>query len=53
MKELKAVAMEDIIIVLIGNKCDLEDKREVTKEEATKLKNDHEIDLVETSAATG
>ena len=42
------------MIVLIGNKQDLEDKREVSFEEANKFKNDNNIDLyMETSAKTG
>ena len=42
------------MIFLIGNKLDLEDKREVSFEEANKFKNDNNIDLyMETSAKTG
>ena len=39
-----------IPIVLFGNKCDLEDKREVTKGEAEDFAANHEITYFETSA---
>lgn len=37
-------------IVLVGNKCDLENKREVSKEEATKLASEWGVGFIETSA---
>ena len=37
LKEVKQHASSDIVIYLIGNRCDLEDEREVPKEEAIKF----------------
>lgn len=34
LKEIKQHANSDIVIYLIGNRCDLEDDREVTRERA-------------------
>uniref|UniRef100_A0A4W3GES7 Uncharacterized protein n=1 Tax=Callorhinchus milii TaxID=7868 RepID=A0A4W3GES7_CALMI len=36
--------------MLLGNKCDMENKRKVTKERAEKLAKDHGIRFFETSA---
>merc|ERR1719150_2255282 len=42
-----------IPLILVGNKCDLTDEREVTKEEATRLaENEWEVPFFETSAKT-
>ena len=44
----------DIKVFLIGNKADLEEKREVNKDVAEKYKNDYDLDyFIETSAKTG
>ena len=44
----------DIKIFLIGNKADLEEKREVNRDNAEKYKNDYDLDyFIETSAKTG
>ena len=54
LKDLKSNSNPDIKIFLIGNKADLEDKREVDKKVAENFKNDYELDLfMETSAKTG
>ena len=54
MKDLKSNSNPDIKIFLIGNKSDLEDKREVSKDEAIRFKNDYDLDLfMETSAKNG
>ena len=54
MKDLKSNSNPDIKIFLIGNKSDLEDKREVSKDEEKKNKNDYDLDLfMETSAKNG
>ena len=44
----------DIKVFLIGNKADLEEKREVNRDNAEKYKNDYDLDyFIETSAKTG
>ena len=54
LNDLKSQANEDIRIILVGNKADLEEDRKVTKEEGEKYKNDYNLDLfMETSAKTG
>jgi len=54
LKDLKSNSNPDIKIFLIGNKSDLEDKREVSKDEAIRFKNDYDLDLfMETSAKNG
>ena len=41
---------KDIPVVLFGNKCDLEERREVTKKEAQKYADEHRVLYFETSA---
>ena len=55
LKDLKLNSNNiDIRTILVGNKSDLEENRQVSKEEGLKLKNDFEFDLfMETSAKTG
>ena len=54
LNELKIQSNPDIKIILIGNKVDLEDKREVTKEMGEQFCIDHNLCLfMETSAKTG
>ena len=54
IKELKVNSSPDIKIVLIGNKSDLQNKREVSYEEGKKYLDDDEvINFFETSAKTG
>jgi small GTP-binding protein len=43
----------DIVIVICGNKCDLEDRREVSDAEASELAAGFGVPYVETSAKTG
>jgi small GTP-binding protein len=40
----------DVSIILFGNKCDLEDKRQVTEEEAIKFAKEKNLTYLETSA---
>ena len=53
VSEVISVADKKITIVLIGNKSDLEDQRQVTKEEAQDKANKLEIAFMETSAFSG
>ena len=54
LSDLKSQANPDVRIFLVGNKCDLEESRQVKKEEGMKYKNDQGLDLfLETSAKTG
>ena len=51
--DLKTNGDSNISIVLIGNKSDLEEKREVTKEEGLKKSQDCKTAFMETSALNG
>ena len=50
LKELKTYADASIIIMVIGNKSDLEDQREVPKEQAEEYAKTHNLVFLETSA---
>ncbi|MEE6464094.1 hypothetical protein FKM82_006174 [Ascaphus truei] len=50
MKDIKMKAGEEVEVVLLGNKCDKEDKREVSKEKGEKLAWEFGIPFFETSA---
>jgi len=51
--ELKTNGSEDILIILVGNKSDLEDKREVSTDEGEKKAKQYGIAFCETSALQG
>ena len=54
VKQLKTFSSPDIKIFLIGNKCDLEQQREVSYEMGKKFQKDFDFELfMETSAKTG
>ena len=54
LKELKSQANPDVKIMLVGNKCDLENERKVSKEEGENFKEKNHLNLfMETSAKTG
>jgi small GTP-binding protein len=54
LKEIRLQSHPDVKIILIGNKNDLEDKRQVTFEEAKKYKEENQLlCFEETSAKTG
>ncbi|XP_053570980.1 ras-related protein Rab-10 isoform X1 [Bombina bombina] len=50
MKDIQMKAGEDVEVVLLGNKCDKEDEREVSKEKGEKLAWEFGIPFFETSA---
>jgi len=50
MNEVEKFASESAIKLLIGNKCDLADKRKISKEEAENLAAQYNIKYIETSA---
>ena len=51
--DLKNNGDKDMMIVLIGNKSDLEEKREVSKEQAQEKAEQYNIAFLETSAKSG
>ena len=51
--ELKTNGSEDVLIMLVGNKSDLEDKREIQIEEVKKKAEQYKIAFCETSALDG
>jgi len=53
IEELQRQGSADIVIGLSGNKCDLESKREVPKDEAKQYSIDNSLIFFETSAKTG
>ena len=54
LNDLKQQANPNVKIFLVGNKCDLEDKRAITKEEGERFKEEKNLDkFIETSAKTG
>jgi len=54
LEEIRDNASENIVIVLMGNQCDLEQQRQVTYEEGEKFMKDNDLHFFfETSAANG
>ena len=53
IEDCKVQCPKTIYMILVGNKSDLEEKREVSKEEGQELANQYGIDFFETSAKTG
>ena len=50
ISEIKKYAQTDVVKLLIGNKCDLESKREIETEEGRQLAKTLGMDFMETSA---
>ncbi|KAF5198722.1 Ras-related protein rab-11a [Thalictrum thalictroides] len=50
LEELRHFGDSDMVIVLVGNKFDLKEKREVSEEEGRKLAEKEEVCFIETSA---
>lgn len=54
LREVKQHASSDIVVYLIGNRCDLEEERKVDRERAIEFCKEQNIDkFFETSAKTG
>ena len=53
ISDLKNSGDENLSIILIGNKCDLENERKVTKEEAKEKAQFYKLAFIETSALNG
>jgi small GTP-binding protein len=51
--DVREVARSDVVSLLIGNKLDLEERRDVTREEAEKVAQANKMLYFETSAKTG
>jgi Ras-related protein Rab-1A len=52
MKEIERLASPDVVKILVGNKCDLAEKRVVTTDEGQVLATRYGIKFIETSALT-
>lgn len=50
LRNIEENAVEDVKLVLVGNKVDLEDQRQVTVKRGEKLARQHRIEFFETSA---
>ena len=53
LKDCREICFKNVIIYLIGNKNDLEDKRQVPKEDGEKFAQEHNFIFHEISAKTG
>jgi len=53
LADARSLATPDIVIVLVGNKVDMEEKREVTFLEASRFAQENELMFLETSALNG
>jgi Ras-related protein Rab-1A len=52
LSDIQSHALEDVQILLVGNKCDLIENRQVSYEQGKKLADDVGINFIETSAKT-
>ena len=53
MNQIQSLAPKEVIIVLVGNKTDMEDEREVTMEEGKAMAEKYDAVFFESSAKTG
>ena len=53
LKEIKENGDKDVIIILVGNKCDLEKERKVSQQEGEKFAEKNDLFFLETSAKEG
>jgi len=52
VKELQKNASQDIVIILVGNKCDMDSERDVRTEEAKEYAEENAMEYIEASAKT-
>ena len=52
LKEAKSYSSSDISITIVGNKCDLENKRQVSIDEGQRIAKEYGLMFIETSAKT-
>jgi small GTP-binding protein len=52
LEDARQYSSPDMTVVLVGNKCDLEHRRQVTKEEGEAFARSHGLGFLETSAKT-
>jgi GTPase SAR1 family protein len=52
LSDIKSHTLEDVKLLLVGNKCDLIENREVSYDQGKKLVDDVGINFIETSAKT-
>ena len=50
MQEIEKYTQDNVILILVGNKCDMNEKREVRYEEGQNLARYYKINFIETSA---
>jgi len=53
LTDARTLASPEIVVVLVGNKCDLQEDREVTFLEASRFSQENGLTFLETSALTG
>eukprot|EP00826_Nyctotherus_ovalis_P008762 TRINITY_DN12277_c0_g1_i6.p1 TRINITY_DN12277_c0_g1~~TRINITY_DN12277_c0_g1_i6.p1 ORF type:complete len:191 (-),score=49.07 TRINITY_DN12277_c0_g1_i6:109-681(-) len=53
MGEIQKFANEDVLVMIMGNKADLQQKREVSYEEGLALAKEYNVPFMETSAKSG
>jgi small GTP-binding protein len=53
LKEINEAAPKNIKIILVGNKSDRDDKRQISREAGQKYAKKHDMDFIEVSAKTG
>ncbi|XP_043272197.1 ras-related protein Rab-37-like isoform X3 [Venturia canescens] len=51
--EIREYAHDDVVIMLLGNKCDCGNERIVKREDGERLAREHNVPFMETSAKTG
>jgi Ras-related protein Rab-4B len=53
LSDARATAQQNLSVIVVGNKVDLHEDREVSLLESSKLCQEQEVPLIEASAATG